>query len=622
MVRFTRTGATFAALALAGALALAACGKSTSSTANAAAKGYAGIPAPAAHKVKGGTVTYGMSAGDTPTYIFPIVPSADSSVYAIDFFQDLMWRPMWWTPTGHELNVNYADSLAGKPVFSNGNKTVTITMKSGYKWSNGAPVDASDALFYIDLLTAAVKLSPANSGNFSPGFFPQNIASAKATGKYTLQITFTKAYNPSFTYYTQLDLITPLPSTSWDIDKVGGKPLNWTVPANAAKIYTFLNAQSGKLSTYATNPLWQDVDGPFHLTAFNASTDANTLVPNTHYTGPNKPVISKFQEVAYTSDTAEFNALRSGALDVGLVPANDYPQVPTLKKNGYNVFGYPDFGWDYMYFNFANKTDNWDKIIGQLYVRQALAHLVDDSGIIKSVDHGYAVPANGPVPSLPSSPFTPSNAATPVYSFSTSAAKSLLTAHGWKDVGGVQTCESPGSGSSDCGAGIPKGATLAFTLSYNNQSPGIISEDTSFASEAKSIGIKVTLSGKTFNELLTDDDNVGAPSNVPKWQVSDFGGFTESYYPTTNTIFNSTGSYNFGSYDSAEANALITKSVYSSNPSAVKNEATYLSKDLPALFQPEADHVYAWTDKLSGPQASFWELPQFAMNPEEWYFTK
>ena len=158
-------------------------------------------------------------------------------------------------------------------------------MKTNYKWSNGAPVDAQDLVFFIDLVKAAVKISPANYGNFSPGFFPQNVTSATATSKFTLQMNFNKAYNPGYLYYDQLLLLTPLPSTSWDIDAAGGKPVDYTTLAGAEKIYKFLAAPVAKLSTYATNPLWQVVDGPFKLTAFNPSTDANTMVPNPAYSG-------------------------------------------------------------------------------------------------------------------------------------------------------------------------------------------------------------------------------------------------------------------------------------------------------------------------------------------------
>jgi peptide/nickel transport system substrate-binding protein len=623
MMRFARTGTKVAALAAVGVTALAACSSSGSNNAGTPTKvsGFQGIPAPAAKHVAGGTVTFGMAAGATPTYIFPITPGADSSVYTISYFQEQFWRPLYWSPVGHQLNINYQISLAKAPVWSNSNKTVTINMDTNYKWSNGAPVDANDVIFYIDLLKAAVKLSAANSGNYTPGYFPDNVASATATGKYQVTLQLTKAYNPSYYFYDQLGLIIPLPSTSWDIDAVGGKPVSYTNLKSAEKIYTFLNAQSLKLSTYATNPLWQTVDGPFKLSAFNASTDANTMVPNPAYTGPNKPTISQFQEVAFTSDSAEYTALLDGQLTIGLVPSTDYPQIGSLKKKGYNVFGYPDFGWDYMPFNFDNTTNHWNKVIAQLYVRQALAHLVDSAGYIKGIFHGYAAPAFGPVPSIPASPFTPSDATKPLYPFSVAAAKSLLASHGWKAVNGVQTCETPGTAAADCGAGIPKGTPLSFTLVYNNGSPAITSEDTSFASDAKQADIPVTLVGKTFNFILSNYYNLAAPHNVNKWWMEDFGGFTQSLDPTTNSIFNTTGSYNIGSYNSAKANALINASVYSANPSAVKDEASFLTQDLPALFQPDADHVYAWKTSLSGPQAAFWALPQFTLDPELFYFT-
>ena len=224
MIRFARTGTKVAAIAAVGVTALAACSSSSSpSGVVKAGSGFAGIPAPAAKHVAGGTVTFGMAAGATPTYIFPIVPGADSSVYTISYFQQLFWRPLWWTPVGHSLNVNYPLSLAKAPVWSNGNTTVTISMDTNYKWSNGQPVDAQDVIFYIDLLKAAVKLSPANSGNYTPGYFPDNVKSAVATSKFTVQLNLTKAYNPNYYFYDQLLLITPLPSTAWNIDN-GGRP--------------------------------------------------------------------------------------------------------------------------------------------------------------------------------------------------------------------------------------------------------------------------------------------------------------------------------------------------------------------------------------------------------------
>ena len=46
-------------------------------------------------------------------------------------------------------------SLASQPKYSNGNKTVTVRMKTNYKWSDGQPVTSKDALFFIDKVRAA-----------------------------------------------------------------------------------------------------------------------------------------------------------------------------------------------------------------------------------------------------------------------------------------------------------------------------------------------------------------------------------------------------------------------------------------------------------------------------------
>ena len=102
----------------------------------------------------------------------------------------------------------------------------------------------------------------------------------------------------------------------------------------------------------------------------------------------------------------------------------------------------------------------------------------------------------------------------------------------------------------------------------------------------------------------------------------DFGGFSINNYPTTNEIFNTTGSYDFGGYSDPKADALINNSVYGSDPNAVSKEAAYLTTQLPAIFQPLPDSVIAWKSTLSGPQDSFSSLTQYRLFPEFWYFTQ
>jgi peptide/nickel transport system substrate-binding protein len=613
---------------LAAATALAACGGSGKGgsgggSGGGVASGYGTLPAQNNNSTQGGTISFAEPPGAGPNYIFPIVPSANSSVYVIDDFQYAMWRPLWWGDVGYTPTINYGLSLAPKPTFSNNDQTVTINLKRSYKWSDGQPVTANDVIFYIDLLKAAVKENPSNSGNYSPGYFPDNVKSATATSQYTVTLTLDKTYNPTWFFIDQLGLIVPLPSHAWAKASASGPMLDYTVPANAKKIYDFLNGASQKPATFASNPLWQVVDGPYHLTAFNAATDANTLTANQNYTGPQKPHITTINELAFTSTAAEFDQLRSGTLTMGGVDFSDLPQVPALKRTGYNVWGYPDFGFYYMTFNFADKTGHFDKIIGQLYIRQALAHLVDQQGYIRGFLHGAGAPDYGPIPAVPVSPYAPANALANPYPYSIAAAKQLLTSHGWSVVpNGTTTCTKPGSGANQCGAGIPAGTPITFNLISTNSPPVNEEESVAFASAAKQVGITIQTSEKTFNYILQNYNNPSAPANESKWAMLNFGGFTDSLYPTTNTVFNTGGTYNLGSYSNPTADQLIHNSVYGGDPSAVKKEASFLTANLPGLFLPNADLITAWKTNLSGPQDSFTTLSQYGFTPEYWYLVK
>jgi peptide/nickel transport system substrate-binding protein len=88
-----------------------------------------------------------------------------------------------------------------------------------------------------------------------------------------------------------------------------------------------------------------------------------------------------------------------------------------------------------------------------------------------------------------------------------------------------------------------------------------------------------------------------------------------------NEIFNTTGSFNEGGFSDPTADKLIRASQFSTDPNAVKNEASYITKALPAIFQPNPDNIYAWKG-ISGPPDSFASLSQYALPAQYWYVTK
>jgi len=629
------------ALAVAGITGLAACSSSSTtsggstatpsstSSATAALPGaFGSVPAEASGTQHAGTITVAEPPSSAPTWILPIVTGAANSVYTVSMFDYQQWRPLYWLVNGVEPKETPAMSLANEPTWSNGDKTVTFTLKSNYKWSDGQPITSKDILFWWYEMKAAIKASPANWAYYTPGLgIPDEVASISAPDSSTVQMNLTKAVNPTWFWENQLGAIQPMPSHAWAKASASGPLLDFTQPANAAAIYNYLSAQSKSVSTYASNPLWQIVDGPYKLSAFDATSGALTFVPNATYGGPHATAVSTINYVSFTSDAAEFNAVKAGQIDVGYVPLTNVPQVSSLTGT-YNEFGYTDFGWAYAAYNFKDTTGDFNNIIDKLYVRQAIAHLEDEQGYIKAFFYGAGGAAYGPVPSIPVSPYTPSNALTNPYPFSTSAASTLLKDNGWSIVpNGTDTCINPGTGAGQCGSGIPAGTKLAWNVIYNT-SPAVIGEQIQdLASQAKTIGMTMNLSSSNFNYMIVNYNDPSSPKTINKWAMQDFGGFTNSTYPTTFGVFNSQGSSNLGGYTDPTADNLITSSISSSNPSAVTSEAEYLTTQQPGLFQPLPDDAFGtaailvWKKNISGNPNSFETLTQPQWNPEYWFLT-
>jgi peptide/nickel transport system substrate-binding protein len=619
------------ALAVASVTALAACSSSSSSSSSTTTTtpgavtqpGSVGsIPAAGTPSGTAGTITYALTPGGVPNWILPMPTSATNSVYNVFNFEWQMYPPMYYAPRGSTPTVDPTLSVANAPTWSNGDKTMTITVKP-WKWSNGQTVSSKDVLFTFDMLKAGIKASPANWAYYVPGYFPDIVTSMSTPNASTIVVNMSKAVNPTWMEEDILGGVPIMPSAEWSKDSASGPVIDFTNAANAAKIYAFLSAASKSVSTYATNPLWQTVYGPYKLSSFNDTTGAFTMVPNTSYSGPHANPMSNYSGVPFTSNAAEWNAVKTGSVDVGYIPQEDTPQIPQLKGLGYNYYGLPDFGNYFVAYNFKDKTGNFDAIANQLYFRQVMQHLEDQAGQIKAYFNGYGDEAYGPIPKYPTSPFLPSNAASNPYPFSVTTAMNMLKSNGWNVVAnGTDTCAKPGTGSGECGAGIPAGTKLAFNLIYNT-TPPIPQQVEDLASNAKAAGIEIALSGSNFNFMIQNYNDAASTSNENKWAMEDFGGETNSTYPTQFGVYNTGGSGQIGAYSDPQADSLINSSVTSSDPAAVTSEASFFTTNLPVLWQPVLDYTWAWKTNVSAttPEA-FENLTQYDNTPQFWYLTK
>ena len=133
-----------------------------------------------------------------------------------------------------------------------------------------------------------------------------------------------------------------------------------------------------------------------------------------------------------------------------------------------------------------------------------------------------------------------------------------------------------------------------------SSSPALIGQQaTDFASKAKQAGINITLQSSNFNYMISNYLDPGAPANENKWAMEDFGGETQDAYPTTFGLFNTGGSNQVGDYSNPTADQLINESISGGNPTAVKNEASFLTSNQPVQFQPNPDLIWAWKNTLS-----------------------
>src|SRR3984885_7475143 len=311
------------------ALTVAACSSGGSSSNGAAAATPTGTP------VTGGTATFALPPSTVPNYIFPFDSSTYFSVTNSEDFQYLLYRPLYWFGNGASPTLNASLSVANPPVYS-GNK-VTINMK-GWKWSNGTPVSADNVLFWIHMMQA---VASSDWGAFVPGGFPTNVSNVTVTSPTTLTMTMNKAYNETWFTSNELSQITPMPE-AWDRTASGPSHCTTTV-SDCAAVYSYLDSQSKNLSGYASSPLWSVVDGPWRLTAFNSDGNS-TFVPNPSYGGSPKPKLAEFQEVPFTTESAEYNVLQASShegnsnrtIDVGYLPTTDAPTKPANATVGTN----------------------------------------------------------------------------------------------------------------------------------------------------------------------------------------------------------------------------------------------------------------------------------------------
>ncbi len=569
---------------------------------------------------RGGTVTFALPPGENPTYIFPFVSGPVSNNIDLFQFTPYLWRPLYWFGENGQPGINYQQSLAGPPTYSNSGKTVTITLNRRFKWSDGQPVTNRD----IELWMNIFKVEKLNYLAYSVGSIPDNITSMSfpTSTPYRFSFTFNQAYSHLYVLYDQLSQIVPIPQQAWDKTSTASPVSNYDLTAaGATSVYNFLNKQSQQLTTYTSNPLWKVVDGPWRLQSFSSTTAESIFVPNKAYTGPNKPKIARFEEVPFTSTAAEYDALRAGELDYGYLPTEDISQKGYFTSHGYNVVTWPDFGFNGFFLNFTNPKVG--PIFKQLYIRQAMQYAINQPQIAADVYHGQAIPTYGPVPIRPRSEYLTKALMKNPYPYDMSKAKQLLLSHGWSvKAGGVDQCLKPGSGAGQCGVGISAGAQLSFVEEVGSGSTPFTSENEAMQSSWSKLGIQVSLKQESEAQIYSGLSPCQNGNSGCNWEMANGGEpggtatYSPEYLPTAGPWFATNGANNVQGFSNPTVDSLLAKTYVNSSPSAISAASLYIGKQLPVLWEPDYPYqLSVISKKLHG---ALPQDPNLNLYPQDW----
>jgi peptide/nickel transport system substrate-binding protein len=412
------------------AAALAACGASTPTSSSASGPS--------------GTLTISNEQGQLWTCSFnPFNPSVISTGVSVGE----VYEPLVFVNTLQ--NAKTTPWLATAWAWSNGNKTITFTIRSGVKWSDGKPLTAADVVYTFQLLKqhAALDLNAVWSV----------LSSVTQQGSNQVVMTFKTAAVPYFYYIA--DQVAIVPQHIW--------------------------------STIA-NPVSYADSGPVGTGAFMVKpcTPQNiTYVANPHYWQPGEPKIAKVLYPAFTSNDPANTYLATGQAQWG---SQFIPNINSFyaSKSPDNHYWFPPIA------NVTLVTNLTVPGLNNVAVRQAMSYAIDRSRVSQIGEYGYEPPASQSAIVTPTFSSWVDSAAAAQYNYGYNPAKAqqILTAAGFKK-------------GSDGIFAAPSGQKLSFSvINIGGYSDWVASMQV-IQQDLKAVGIQITpqnLSSPDFDTRLYD----------------------------------------------------------------------------------------------------------------------
>jgi peptide/nickel transport system substrate-binding protein len=436
--------------------------------------------------------------------------------------------------------------------WSNGNKTLTFTIRKGVTWSDGQPFSAKDVVFTFDLLKKNPSLDLNSDWSVLSG--------VALKGSNQVVFNFKSAAVPYFYYIADETPIVP------------------------AHIWSSIKDPATYLDPHPVGT------GPYTMSSCSGANIQYTK--NDHYWQPGLPHIDTVNFPSYLSNNAANQDLKSGTDQWGSQFIPNITRYYTSANPKYYHY------WFEPLFNVNIYVNLTDPLLKNLAVREAMAYAIDRPQVSKIGEYSYEPGSNQTGIVLPTfSKWYDSGLAAKygnAYSYNPSKAISILKAAGYK------------RGSN--GIFEKDGKSLSFTMVNNGGFSDWVAAVNVVQANLKAVGIQVTPDNLSDTTFLSDVEE-GHYQLAYNWDVGGPGPYyelRELLYSPNGAPIGKAASSNFERYANKATDALIDQYAATTSSAVQHNVVDQLEKvmlsDVPVIpvteavdwYQYDTQHIGGW----------------------------
>lgn len=440
----------------------------------------------------GGTLTDAVIS-DPKTFNLWVSADAGSSDATGGLYDALLTR--------NSYTLKWEDQLAELPTVSKDNLTWTFKIKPNLKWSDGAPINADDVVFTMDVLydpniQTNMRESLLVDMPDGKGGFKGAPLGYKKIDDLTVQFKFPVPYAPA---RSMLSFPIAPKHSLYAAYKAGQFNSTWGV------------------NTAAKTPQVLVSSGPWVLKSFvPGQRIAYSRNPNYwRHDAQNRPLpyLDGLTTLIVSDSNTTTLKFLGGETDVLGVQQSDYKLVKAQESKGnFTVRNLgPTMGTNFIGFNLnmksqpAQQNPELFKLFNDVRFRRAVSHSIDRDKICRNVFQGLAHPGYGPESPTNKAFF---DADIPKFPYDPAKAKQLLAECGLKpDAQGMLH--------------FPDGKPVAFDVQTNVENKLRVAQGTVLQDNLKQVGIDARFTPVVFNVLISQLDakpEAGKPYPPYNWQ--------------------------------------------------------------------------------------------------------